>query len=74
MTRSLRWAWSVLAKASGLAVDDKPPALATVASLLFCWLVMPHLSAGGTWTGPILVTGLAIILPGSTLRPVARRR
>ena len=74
MTRILRWARTAITEAFGLVVDDGHLAIATVAWLLLCWLVMPRLSAGGRWTGPVLVAGLAVVLLGSTLRRAGRRQ
>ena len=74
MTRTPHWVRTIIAKVFGLVVDDGRLAIAIVAWLLFCWLVMPHLDAGGMWRGPALSAGLAVVLLGSTLQQAARRR
>jgi hypothetical protein len=62
------WLRSILAEIWGLFVDDGSFALAILVWLAVCWLALPHFGVLPEWKGPILFTGLAIVLVESALR------
>jgi hypothetical protein len=69
----MRWFKSIARELYGLFVDDDSFAVAIVAWLAVCVVVMPRIAIGARWGGPTLIVGLAAILIESVLR-FARRR
>ncbi len=61
-------AMTVWSEFIGLFVDDGSFAVAIVAWLAFCWLVLPRLGFAPVWLPAILFVGLALILVESALR------
>jgi len=64
----MSWLRSILAEIWGLFVDDGSFALAILAWLAAYWLVLPLFDIPPEAKGPILFTGLAIVLVESALR------
>lgn len=56
----------------GLFVDDGSFAVAILAWLVACWLVLPRLGLGPAWPPVILFLGLAVILAESAVRRARR--
>lgn len=56
----------------GLFVDDGSFAVAIMAWLVACWLVLRWLGVGPTWPPVILFLGLAVILAESAARRARR--
>ena len=63
---------AALREVFGLFVDDGSYAVAILAWLALCWLVLPHLPSLGPWAGLILFAGLAGVLVESALRRARR--
>jgi hypothetical protein len=62
----MKWLRAVVREILGLFVDDGSFAIAILAWLALCWLVLPRLPSG--MGGLLLVLGLALILVESVLR------
>jgi hypothetical protein len=69
----MRWLESIAREVFGLFVDDGSFAVAILAWLVVCLVVLPRVAAGARWAGPALFAGLALILIESVLR-FSRRR
>jgi len=67
------WLSTILSEFIGLFVDDGSFAVAILAWLAFCWLVLPRLGLAPAWQPAILFVGLALILVESALRRARQR-
>jgi len=70
----MHWVKSVAREVLGLFVDDGSFALAILVWLALAILILPRITAVAAWTGPILFTGLALILIHSVLRFSRQRK
>jgi len=69
----MTWLKTVWSEFIGLFVDDGSFAVAILAWIAFCWLVLPRLGLAPAWQPAILFVGLALILVESALRRARQR-
>ncbi len=69
----MTWLKTVWSEFIGLFVDDGSFAVAILAWIAFCWLVLPRLGLAPAWPPAILFIGLALILVESGLRRARQR-
>ena len=69
----MTWLSTIWSEFIGLFVDDGSFAVAILAWLAFCWLVLPRLGLAPAWQPAILFVGLALILVESALRRARQR-
>ena len=64
----VRWLKSIVREILGLFVDDESFAAAILVWVAVAGLGLPRFASAAHWTGPLLFTGLALILIESVLR------
>jgi len=64
----MRWFYTVWSEFVGLFVDDGNLALAILAWLGVCWLLLPRVGLAPAWPPVVLFAGLVLILVESALR------
>ncbi len=69
----MTWLNTLWSEFIGLFVDDGSFAVAILAWIAFCWLVLPRLGLAPPWPSAILFGGLALILVESALRRARQR-
>ena len=70
--RAVNWTSTIWRHGTGLLVDDGRLAAAVAAWLLSARLLLPRLTGGTGWGGPILFAGLAAIIVESAIRRAER--
>lgn len=70
----MRWLNTVWSEFISLFVDDGSLAIAILAWLGTCWLLLPRLGLAPIWPPAILFAGLVLILVESTLRGTRQQR
>jgi len=70
----MAWAKTMWDEFYGLFVDDGSLAVAVLAWLAVCWLILPRLGVTSLWHSALLFTGLVVILAESALRRARQRR
>lgn len=64
---------TALKEVYGLFVEDGRYAVSIVLWVLLAALVLPHLPALGHWRGPLLLTGLLLLLIENVLRTARKQ-
>jgi len=70
----MTWLNTVWSEFIGLFVDDGSLAVAILAWLAACWLLLPRLGLAPSWPPAILFAGLVFILLESALRGAQPKR
>jgi CHASE2 domain-containing sensor protein len=69
----MTWLNTIWSEFIGLFVDDGSYAIAILAWLATCWLLLPRLGLAPAWPPAILFVGLVLILAKSAARRARQR-